>query len=237
MAEALVSLRRGEWPQRARLAAVALGVDGVSTALAGDTSPRKTPGSREAAEVLWCSGPLSRAFEDLQYTVGEGPAADAVRTGHAVLAPDLRRVRADRWPALVPEAERLPVRAVFCFPIALGAIRIGVLTAVRATAGALGTEQTGDALVLADALAARYLGDEGGAELPGTLYSAVVHQAAGMASVQLGLPLADALLRLRAHAFRSGRPIRVVAHDVVARRLRLDVNGDGTLPSTAADKD
>lgn len=233
MAAALVSLRRAEWPGRAYLAAEALGVDGVSTVLAGDAPA----GKQGLAEVLWCSGPLSRAFEDLQYTIGEGPAADALRTGHAVLEPDLRRLRPSRWPVLAPEAERLPVLAVFCFPIALGAIRLGALTAVRAEPGPLSAEQTSDAIVLAGALAARYLGDTDGAQLTGTLYSAVVHQAAGMVSVQLAVPLADALLRLRAYAYGSGRSISDVAHDVVARRLRLDVNGDGTLPSTAAGKD
>jgi hypothetical protein len=32
----------------------------------------------------------------------------------------------------------------------------------------------------------------------------------------------DALLRLRGHAFSTGRPVSDVAHDVVARSLRFD---------------
>ncbi|MFF3275851.1 ANTAR domain-containing protein, partial [Streptomyces chrestomyceticus] len=61
-------------------------------------------------------------------------------------------------------------------------------------------------------------------------YGAAVHQASGMVSVQAGISLAQALLRLRAHAFRHGRTVAEVAEDVVARRLhfRDDENGPGT---------
>ena len=41
-------------------------------------------------------------------------------------------------------------------------------------------------------------------------------------AIQLGVPVSDALVRLRAHAFRTSRPLREVAADVVARRLRLE---------------
>ncbi len=44
-----------------------------------------------------------------------------------------------------------------------------------------------------------------------------VHQASGMISEQLGIGIADALVRLRAHAYAEGRPVNVVAADVVAR--------------------
>ncbi len=43
-----------------------------------------------------------------------------------------------------------------------------------------------------------------------------------MISVQLGVNLAEALVRLRAHAYADGRPIAEVAADVVTRRLRFD---------------
>ena len=50
---------------------------------------------------------------------------------------------------------------------------------------------------------------------------AEIHQAAGMVVAQLGISAADALARLRAHAFAKQRLLRDVAHDVVARRLRF----------------
>jgi hypothetical protein len=40
--------------------------------------------------------------------------------------------------------------------------------------------------------------------------------------VQLGVSLADALARIRAHAYATNRPLREVAADIVARRLRFD---------------
>jgi AmiR/NasT family two-component response regulator len=49
-----------------------------------------------------------------------------------------------------------------------------------------------------------------------------VHQAAGMLSVQLACSVAEALVRLRAHAFRTDRPIDDVARDVVDHGLTLD---------------
>jgi hypothetical protein len=41
-------------------------------------------------------------------------------------------------------------------------------------------------------------------------------------SVHLGVSLADALARLRGHAFAHDRPISAVARDIVRGRLRLD---------------
>jgi hypothetical protein len=220
----------------AAAAADVLGVDGLAVSLV-------TEGDR--TELLWCSDGTARRFEDLQFTLGEGPGPDAVRTGAMVWVPDLAEVRADRWPAMAMEAPDLDARAVFCFPMAIGAIKVGVLTAVRRSPGPLTPEQGDDALVLASVLTARCLasGDpQAGARDPmdplHTLRHAVVHQATGMVSVQLSLPLPQALLRLRAHAYSSGRSITDISKDVVDRRLRLTHfgNGDGT-PVPLADKD
>ncbi|MGH9103008.1 MAG: ANTAR domain-containing protein [Acidimicrobiales bacterium] len=49
-----------------------------------------------------------------------------------------------------------------------------------------------------------------------------VNQAAGMVAVQLGVGVAEALVRLRAHAFVTSCPLSAVATDVIARRLRLE---------------
>jgi hypothetical protein len=43
-----------------------------------------------------------------------------------------------------------------------------------------------------------------------------------MVSVQLDVPVAEALLRIRAHAFADDRAIVAVAADVVAGRLRFN---------------
>jgi len=228
MAAVLAQLHRGDWSDLARRGALALGADGLSVTLI----PRSAD---PVGEVMWSSSALARRFDDLQFTLGRGPALDTARSGLPVLETDLRTVNAERWDTLPAEAELLPVRAVFCFPLGIGAIRLGALTAIRATSGVLGGPQTHDALGLATALTAHYLDRW---EPPRTLYRAVVHQAVGMLSVQLALPLADALLRLRAYAYQSGRPVNDVSHDIVTRHLRLDRNSDGTsTPPAPEEKD
>jgi GAF domain-containing protein len=228
MAAVLAQLRHGDWSDLPRLGAVVLGVDGLSATLAA-------PSAGPAGEIVWFSSVLARLFEDLQFTLGCGPGVDAARSGLPVLEADLRQVHPQRWDPLPAEAELLPVRAVFCFPLSVGAIHLGTLTAIRSTPGPLGVTQTQDALALALALTAHYLDRW---EPPRTLYRAVVHQAVGILSVQLALPLTDALLRLRAYAYQSGRPVNDVSHDIVTRHLRLDRNSDGTsTPPAPEDKD
>jgi hypothetical protein len=211
-----------------------LGVDGLAVSLV-------TGG--DLAELLWCSDATTRRFEGLQFTVGQGPGPETIRTGAMVWAPDLARVPSERWAALTKEAPVLGIRAVFCFPMCIGAITVGVLTAVRRTPGPMSDQQTGDATILAAALTARCLGSAPPrlgvplpADSPHSLQHAVVHQATGMLSVQLAVPLPQALLRLRAYAYGSGRPITDVSRDVVDRRLHLGPGGNGT-PPTSVDKD
>ncbi|QMU76910.1 hypothetical protein GXW83_15435 [Streptacidiphilus sp. PB12-B1b] len=47
-----------------------------------------------------------------------------------------------------------------------------------------------------------------------------------MVSDQLAIPATEGLLRLRAFACGSGRPLGAVCQDVVDRRLRLPRGGD-----------
>ncbi|MFD4572211.1 GAF and ANTAR domain-containing protein [Streptomyces sp. NPDC058417] len=197
----------------------ALGMDHLVISLSADA---------QNSEQIWSSGGTGSAFEDVQFTLGEGPGRDALRTGEPVLEHDLANVGA-RWPAFIPATAHLPIRAAFCLPLALGGITVGVLTALRETPGHMTGQQMDDAHGLATALTLQFLDGEGrrlGAwvnALPdGELHRAVVHQATGMVSVQLALPLGQALLRLRAHAYSHDRSIIDVAEDVVHRRLRLD---------------
>lgn len=233
MAEVLRVLASDDGPEPVAdviaTAAGALGMDGLAVSLvtAGD-----------AIELLWCSDRTTRHFEDLQLTLGEGPGLDAARTGALVWVPDLAAVRPARWPALAMEAPDLAARAVFCFPLGIGAIRVGVLTGVRRTPGPMTAQQGDDALVLAQALTARCLGsDDQRLGAPQALQYAVVHQATGMVSVQLSVPLPQALLRLRAHAYSSGRSITDICKDVVDRRLRLGHSRNGAAPGAEEEKD
>ena len=121
------------------------------------------------------------------------------------------------------------VRAVFAYPLNIGAIRIGVLVLYRNRPGGLEIEEAARALVLADVTSQIVLAVQAGAP-PDRVHEllsgepphwAEVHQATGMVSAQLGVPMDEAFVRLRAHAFADRRSLRDVARDVVARRLRL----------------
>lgn len=193
------------------------------------------------------SGP-AQDMEDLQFVVGEGPCTDAARSGRPVLVPALEEGGALRWPAYTDGARSRGVSAVFTFPLQVGAIAIGVLDLYSGTSGSLTDQQVGEALAYADAAVAVLLvlqyspaaagqGPRAGAEPvtdPGSEAGvlldrhAVLHQAVGMVSVQLAAPLADALLRLRAHAFALDRSMLAVCADVVSRRLRFDDSEVGT---------
>ena len=206
-------------------AALALGVDGVCAGLGTGPSGLVLAWGREA---------VSTKLEDLQFTLGQGPGVDAA-AGSPVLVPDLLDA-AGRWPAFVPAAAELGVRAVFALPLRIGAISVGTLLAHRDTTGPLVGDALADTFALADAVTLLLLhqqstgadcgGPAGEGPRPGwahpATYRAEVHQATGMISVQLGVSLAEALVRLRARAYAEDRLINDVADDVVARRLRFD---------------
>jgi ANTAR domain len=204
-------------------AARRLGVDGASvTAMSG-----------LLREPLFASDDLSAVLEELQFTTGEGPGSDEFRLGSPMLIADLESV-AGRWPGFVAAALAAGARAMFALPLQAGAIRVGILSLYRVLPGVLAPGQLADALVFAD-MALQLLLDasSGISGSPGyrpldalSDRRAVVYQATGMISVQLGVSLEEALVRLRAHAFGSSIALGDVAAEVVARRLRLD-SGSG----------
>lgn len=182
------------------------------------------------AGSLCTSSAVSEAIEDLQYTLGEGPCIDAYHLDRPVLEPDLAAPALERWLAFPAAALQVGARAVFGFPLRVGSARLGALNLCSDEPGPLSDDQHADALVMADVAAEAVLAMQAGAP-PGELaaaleagsnFQAVVHQAAGMASVQLGVSVSQAFVRLRAYAFANGRVLVDVAADVVARRLRFD---------------
>jgi hypothetical protein len=172
---------------------------------------------------------VSELIEEMQYTFGEGPCVDAYQLDQVVAEPDLADPAERRWPAFTPRVLAAGVRAVFAFPLRAGAVRLGALNLYRDTPGLLTGEQHADALVVADVAARWVLEAQAGAP-PGMVageleagadFHFAVHNAAGIVSVQKGISVTEALIRLRAHAFSSDRPLAQVARDVIARNLRL----------------
>jgi GAF domain-containing protein len=176
------------------------------------------------------SNRVSMTIEELQYALGEGPCVDAYNSGRPVLEPDLAAPGTPRWPAFSGPALDAGVRAVFGFPLHVGAVRLGALNLYCDRPGPLTGEQHADALVAADVATHAVLALQANAP-PGQLaveleagsdFGLVVHQASGMVAAQLEVSVGQALIRLRAYSFGNDRPLTDVARDVVARTLRFD---------------
>jgi hypothetical protein len=208
----------------ARLCGVCPGITGVTGAgvmlMSGDI-PRGS---------LCTSNEVSHLIEELQYTLGEGPCVDAYQQDRVVAEPDLAAPVTRRWPAFTPTALQAGVRAVFGFPLRVGTVRLGALNLYRHRPGPLSGDQHADALIVAGVAARWVLEAQAGAPSgavaedlqTGADFHYVVHNAAGIVSVQGGISVTEAFIRLRAYAFSSDRLLADVAQDVVARRLRLE---------------
>jgi hypothetical protein len=232
---------RGAGASVADVCAVAAGsgqLSGAWVAAARDEEP----------EFLMCTtDPVCERLAELQLTLGEGPCHDVLAAAAPVLAADLGDAESSRrWPTFTPEAREGGAGAVFAFPLIVGAIRAGVLGLYRRSPGSLRDGQLGDLLVLADmatmllldslsdGAAAAADGHIDGGWLDGqspdlAMHRAEIDQATGMLTVQLGVPVTEAFVRLRAYAYSEDRRLADVASDIVARRLRLDPDPDGVL--------
>ena len=183
----------------------------------------------EVGAVAAAAGTPIGDIEDLQFSLGEGPCLGTFRTGAASFEPDIS-AGSSPWPAFAAAAEAAGTRAIFSLPLRVGAIRLGVLYLCRDRPGPLLDDQRRDAFVLADIATSVLLEVQAEATV-GTLGAgigdeffgdrAAVHQATGMVSVQLGVTLAAALGRLRAHAAGEDRSIYAVSVDVIDRRVRF----------------
>ncbi|MEA2315489.1 MAG: hypothetical protein QOI03_2181 [Solirubrobacteraceae bacterium] len=179
------------------------------------------------------SDPGIALLQELELTLGEGPCFDAWTQMQPVLEPDLGNPQQVRWPAFAQEGTRAGVLAVFALPLRLGAIAVGVLALYRDRPSELGEEELALGLVLAEVATHTILGIQAGAapeELHVLLarepaHWAEIHQATGIVSVQLGVPLGEAFVRLRSFAFANGRSLRDIASDIVGRRLDLAEEG------------
>lgn len=201
-----------------------LSVDGASiTLISGATGLR---------EMLYASDETSAAVEQLQLGLGEGPCFAAVQRCRPVQVADLAVDPAVAWPVFAIEATTQPVAAIFTFPLHSSGNAFGVMDLYRRTPGRLTAEQFDAALSLADiattAVLLRFTSaevdvDELLIELPH--HCAIVHQAAGMLIAAHRIPAAQALARLRGHAFAVGASVEQVATDLTSRRSDVSVIG------------
>ena len=191
--------------------------------------------------LVHATGARAAELEDLQFTLGEGPCVDAFTSGIPVLVPELGAAGWQvRWPGFAVAGAEAGAAAVFAFPLASGAIRVGVLGLYRDTAGMPSPGALADVLVCADVALQLVLNSRAGADGDGNGQShdgraqdgwpddhARVYQATGMVSAQRGVGLEASLALLRAYAFAHDQALGEVAAAVVDRRLRLDSDDSG----------
>ena len=174
--------------------------------------------------VVAASDDHSRDVDELQFATGEGPCHEAFAARRPVLTPDLRSVVDGHWPGYSSAALDAGVGAVFAFPLQVGAVVLGVMDVYTDRPGSLSQEQVAAALTCAQ-LATEILIDgdlfstDGhmGRDLSTVLdHRAEIYQAQGMVVVDLGVEPAEALARMRAHAFGNGQPLIDLARAIIS---------------------
>jgi hypothetical protein len=187
--------------------------------------------------TLGVSGASARSYDELQFTFGEGPCLDAVGLRAPVMAVDLAHPDEVRWPAFRPALVAQTIRSVYAAPVVVAGEYVGALDLFRTLPGAWHAETSAGALVAAqlatvpfmDLLAADSVAaitdptSDAWAELS-QFARAEVSQATGMLIAQLDVAPAQALVRLRGHAYATGRSATEVARDIIEHRLRLDAD-------------
>ena len=202
------------WMQRlCRAATRSLPATGVGVSLMSET------GNHVAYAA---SDPSCEQFEELQFTMGEGPCMDAYASRKPVLTSDLAEV-AGHWPGYATAIQDHGVRAVYAFPLQIGASRLGALDIYRAGVGGLSASELTMAFAFAEVAMGALLDAQDGSansfqhEAAGHRFE--LYQAQGMVMVQLGVDLAAAMARLRAYAYAQDCRLADVADAVVEGKL------------------
>lgn len=187
--------------------------------------------------TLGASSDQARRYDELQFTLGEGPCLESVATRAPVVVVDLAAdVGTGRWPAYGPALLGKGVGGVYAIPVLVAGEYIGALDLFRNHVSSLDRDDLSGALVAAE-LAEMPLLDfltedfQSAATDPGTtawtelnkITRAEVSQATGMLVAQLEIEPAEALVRLRAHAYATNRSATDVARDILDRLLQLDL--------------
>ncbi|HEX5256331.1 MAG TPA: GAF domain-containing protein [Mycobacterium sp.] len=205
-----------------------LSVDGAAISLVFDGANVGTLGASDAR---------ARMFDELQFTMGEGPCLDSVAARGVVMVADLADPDELRWPGYGPVMLAHQVRTVYAMPVVVAGEYVGALDLFRADPAVLDAEQMATLVMAAelaqmpvlDLLAADFEaavadpGSDAWKEL-NTLSRAEVSQATGMVMAQLGIEAAAALARLRAHAYATARSATEVARDILDRTLYLEAD-------------
>lgn len=184
-------------------------------------------------QLLHASNEAALQLEEIQFELGEGPCVTAAATGRPVIVPDLHG-RLTEWPLFGATArQRLPdIGSVYAFPMVDGPHHVGAVDLLRKDAWDP-DEQTvrkASLAVRATAVALLTIPDDLPWE-PTEVMDAHwgrTHRTAGVMAQRLGISVDEALARLRAEAFGSGRPLPEVSDAILARLGVPGSCGDST---------
>ncbi|WP_369237683.1 ANTAR domain-containing protein [Streptomyces sp. R21] len=192
---------------------------GVAEACGTSSAALTLVGADDSQLAVAASDEPARAAQELEFVLGEGPARDAAAHCAMVRATGARL--RERWPGYAAALVELGITKVVAVPLRLPQRQncVGSLTVFDPRPC-----PTRTFVDVADALTRDVLlGPHATPDLyGGTDHHAVVHQAAGVLSVQAGCPVPDALELIKARAFSAGEPVHEVAERIVRHELRLD---------------
>lgn len=204
-----------------RAAAEHLGAAGVAVGLMSDSGSEGVVASADERSSL---------LDELQFTLGEGPSHHAFRMRRPVLISDLESSEGDAWPAYRAAALEAGVSGVFAFPLHVGAATFGVLTIHLPNAGPLDNQRLAMALTFAESgveilLNADTISPDGSPHPAVEIalgHRAGIYQAQGWITVTLGVTLAEAMVRMRGHAFANDQSLAELAALILSGDVVLD---------------
>jgi GAF domain-containing protein/ANTAR domain-containing protein len=184
------------------------------------------------------SDAVGRRMAALHSELDEGPCLEAARTSERVLVADLgARDAVERFPRFAAQALAGGVSAIYSFPLGNVDQQVGSVGLFNIAPAELDELDVELAQLLADLTTASIVGAHRYQQVSGLAAgaqqrladAAVLEQAKGRLSVQLGVQPDDALAHLQRYILSSGGSLREAAEQVSAGGLRLRRTADGTI--------
>lgn len=170
-------------------------------------------------------------LDEQQFTFGQGPTFDAYLSKNPVKASNLDSIGdRNRWPIFAPIASSKGIHSITAYPLRAGNSSIGVITTYRKSQLELSPSEYVDGLALGVVACNLLL-----MKLSGNMYpdlkevlgptmqdQSIIHLASGMVAEQLNITIIEAMMRIRAHAYKTDQPLSLVSNKIITRQLQLD---------------
>ena len=196
-------------------------VDGVSTTISIDgeiTSQASFP-----AEY--------RELDEKQFLFGNGPAFDGYSSLEPVVARDLSsKPDTETWPIFAPIAVNQKIRGVISYPLRIGNAKLGVLTTYQKSKISFSQDEYLDGLLFST-LASSFIveqlaqiNDQKADQMLGPTFTEQthIHLAAGKIAEKMNVSIVEAMVRLRAYAFKEDMTIVELSKLIVEGKIELE---------------